>query len=56
MLEVIPAKKPSIKCNILVLSGTKVRQMLHDGEVPPREFTRPEVAKILIEAMRETVA
>ena len=40
----------------VVLSGTKVRQLLHDGEIPPREFTRPEVAKILIEAMRQTVA
>ncbi len=40
----------------VVLSGTKVRQMLRDGEIPPREFTRPEVAKILINAMRETVA
>jgi sulfate adenylyltransferase len=40
----------------VVLSGTKVRQLLHDGEIPPREFTRPEVAKVLIEAMRQTVA
>jgi sulfate adenylyltransferase len=40
----------------VVLSGTKVRQMLRDGEIPPREFTRPEVAKILIDAMRQTVA
>lgn len=39
----------------VVLSGTKVRQLLRDGEIPPREFSRPEVAKILIEAMRETV-
>lgn len=34
------------------LSGTKVREMLLRGELPPREFTRPEVAAILIEAMR----
>ena len=40
----------------VVLSGTKVRQMLHGGEIPPREFTRPEVAKVLIEAMRQAVA
>jgi sulfate adenylyltransferase len=35
------------------LSGTKVRAMLRAGERPPAEFSRPEVADILIEAMRE---
>ncbi len=37
----------------LVLSGTRVRAMLLAGEMPPPEFSRPEVAAILIESARE---
>jgi sulfate adenylyltransferase len=36
----------------LFLSGTKVREMLENGEKPPHEFTREEVADILIDAYK----
>jgi len=37
----------------IFLSGTKVREMLNNGERPPMEFTRPEVADLLIAAMKK---
>ena len=38
------------------LSGTQVRQMLADGQLPPPEFSRPEVAQILMEAEQQAKA
>ena len=42
--------------NHVSLSGTAVRAMLRAGELPPPEFSRPEVAQILIEASREAAS
>jgi sulfate adenylyltransferase len=37
------------KDDFILLSGTKVRQMLSEGIAPPPEFSRPEVAQILMD-------
>jgi sulfate adenylyltransferase len=34
------------------LSGTRVRQLLSEGQMPPLEFSRPEVAQILIDSYK----
>ena len=44
------------KDDFILLSGTKVRTMLADGIAPPPEFSRPEVAKILMEFYQSTVS
>jgi len=36
----------------VALSGTAVRAALRAGEFPPQEFTRPEVARVLIDSIR----
>ncbi|MBN1953450.1 MAG: sulfate adenylyltransferase [Anaerolineae bacterium] len=35
------------------LSGTQVREMLERGEMLPEEFTRPEVARVLLEGVQQ---
>lgn len=37
------------KEDFILLSGTKVRELLGRGEAPPPEFSRPEVAQILMD-------
>ncbi|MCD4706358.1 MAG: sulfate adenylyltransferase [Candidatus Sabulitectum sp.] len=41
---------PHTGADRVFLSGKKVRAMLNDGILPPPEFTRPEIAQILMEA------
>ena len=43
---------PHSKEDWLYLSGTQVREMLEQGEMLPKEFTRPEVARVLLEGVK----
>jgi sulfate adenylyltransferase len=43
---------PKLEGDIINLSGTAVRDLLFKGERPPPEFSRPEVADVLIAAAK----
>jgi len=44
---------PDCESADLAPSGSKVRELMAQGELPPSDWTRPEVAKILAEALND---
>jgi sulfate adenylyltransferase len=50
-----PKTCPHDAASHVTLSGTRVREMLRSGTLPPPEFSRPEVVQVLADALREVV-
>jgi sulfate adenylyltransferase len=44
---------PHDKEDRVLISGTELRKMLANGQMPPKEFSRPEVIKILIDYYKD---